>query len=506
MPDRHGAPGLVVHEAPAVQLTQVPEPLHTWLVPQVVPADTFVGLSTQVCAPVLQEVTPCLHRFGFVEQLAPATQPMQAPEPLHTWFVPQTVPPGSLPAASMHVCAPVLQEVTPSLQKVGFVVHEEPAVHDTQLPLLLHTWLVPQLVPADFWLPSMHVWLPVLHEVMPLKQAELGLVVQLAPAVQPMHPPEPLHTWLEPQLVPAGFGLPSTHCWLPVLQEVMPFAHAALGLVVQDCPAVQATQLPAALHTWLVPQLVPAALGLPSMHTEVPVLHEVMPLKQAELGLVLQAWFAVHDTQLPEPLHTWLLPQLVPAVLLPESTHVWLPVLQEVVPVRQMPGLLVQAWPEVHATQPPEPLHTWLVPQLVPAGSFPVASMHTCAPELHDVVPSLQVVGLVVHDWPAVHETQLPEPLHTWLVPQLVPAALFPESAQTWLPEVHVVWPVRQVLGLVVQLRPAVHETHAPLPSQTWLVPQLVPADLLAPSTQVVVPVLQLVVPCLQAVGFAVQF
>jgi hypothetical protein len=276
-PAEHGLSGFVVHEAPAVQLTHVPEPLHTWLVPQLVPPGMFAVPLIQVCAPVLQEVTPCLHRFGFVEQLAPATQPMQAPEPLHTWLVPQVVPAGSLPVASMHVCAPVLHEVTPSLQKVGFVVQLLPAVHDTQVPLLLHTRLLPQLVPVAFCEPLMHVWLPVLHEVMPLKHSELGLVVHEVPEVQPMHPPEPLHTWLVPQLVPAAFGVPSTHCWLPLLQEVMPFAHAALGLVVQDCPAVQATQLPEPLHTWLLPHVVPAAFGLPSMHTEAPVLQEVMP-------------------------------------------------------------------------------------------------------------------------------------------------------------------------------------------------------------------------------------
>jgi hypothetical protein len=276
-PTLQGALGLLAQLAPSVQAMHDPLPLQTRLVPHAVPPATLPVPSTQVCAPVLHEVMPCLHGVGLPAQLAPATQPMQEPEPLHTWFVPQTVPPGSLPAASMHVCAPVLQEVTPSLQKVGFVVHDEPAVHATQLPLLLQTWLVPQLVPADFWLPSTQVWLPVLHEVMPLKQAELGLVVQLAPAVQPMHPPEPLHTWLVPQLVPAAFGVPSTHCWLPVLHEVMPLAQAALGLVAQAWPAVQETQLPEPLHTWLVPQVVPAAFGLPSTHAEVPVLHEVMP-------------------------------------------------------------------------------------------------------------------------------------------------------------------------------------------------------------------------------------
>jgi len=40
-----------------------------------------------------------------------------------------------------------------------------------------------------------------------------------------------------------------------------------------------------------------------------------------------------------------------------------------------------------------------------------------------------------------------------------------------------------------VQLWPAVQLPQLPLPSQTWLVPQLVPPILLLPSAQVIAPV-----------------
>jgi hypothetical protein len=76
---------------------------------------------------------------------------------------------------------------------------------------------------------------------------------------------------------------------------------------------------------------------------------------------------------------------------------------------------------------------------------------------LHDVVPVRQMLGLVVHDTPAVQDTQLPEPSHTWLVPQLVPAGLFASSTHVVLPVLQLVLPVLQTLGLVSQACPAVH-------------------------------------------------
>lgn len=50
-------------------------------------------------------------------------------------------------------------------------------------------------------------------------------------------------------MVPCAFGVPSTHVCAPVMHEVTPLRQPGLGLVVQLPPAVQATQLPAAVHT-----------------------------------------------------------------------------------------------------------------------------------------------------------------------------------------------------------------------------------------------------------------
>ena len=102
---------------------------------------------------------------------------------------------------------------------------------------------------------------------------------------------------------------------------------------------------------------------------------------------------------------------------------------------------------------------------------------------------------------PAVQATQAPELLQTMLVPQPVPGDLLAPSTQVLAPVEHEIMPFLQMLGLVLQAAPAVQATQPPLPSQTWLVPQVVPAALLPPSTQVCAPVEQELVPFLQEVG-----
>src|SRR5438876_658523 len=102
--------------------------------------------------------------------------------------------------------------------------------------------------------------------------------------------------------------------------------------------------------------------------------------------------------QLPLPLQTWPLPQLVPPGAL-----VWV---QTGAPVEQLivPGLqVVPQVPDVQALQAPLPLHTMLVPHVVPAGAFVMSQ--TGAPVVQLAVPGLHVVP---HDAPAVQATQLP--------------------------------------------------------------------------------------------------
>jgi hypothetical protein len=100
-----------------------------------------------------------------------------------------------------------------------------------------------------------------------------------------------------------------------------------------------------------------------------------------------------------------------------------------------------------------------------------------------------------VQETPTVHDTQTPE-LHTRFVPQEVPLATFPDSAQTGAPVLHVVPPVRQGLPVTVQLAPTVQSPQTPVALQTLFVPQLVPAATSVPvSVQTGVPVVQACVP-----------
>ena len=94
-----------------------------------------------------------------------------------------------------------------------------------------------------------------------------------------------------------------------------------------------------------------------------------------------------------------------------------------------------------------------------------------------------------MHDWPAVQATHIPLPLQTRLVPQPMPGALLPPSVQVMPPVEQVVVPFRQAFGLPVHDWPAVQATQPPLPLQTMLLPQLVPAVFALPFTQVDIPV-----------------
>lgn len=122
MPALHGALGLVVHAWPATHAPQLPFASQTWPEPQVVPDILFVP-STHTEVPVVQLVMPLRQpAFGFVVHARFGVHMMQLPELLQTWLVPQEVPAARLPE-STQVCTPVVHEVTPVLQPgFGFVV------------------------------------------------------------------------------------------------------------------------------------------------------------------------------------------------------------------------------------------------------------------------------------------------------------------------------------------------------------------------------------------------
>jgi hypothetical protein len=161
------------------------------------------------------------------------------------------------------------------------------------------------------------------------------------------------------------------------------------------------------------------------------------------------------------------------------------------VPVRH--GLLgLQLPPLVQAVQTPA-LQTLFVPQSVPlARLVPVSEQVIDDPQL--MLPAWQ--GLAgVQDIEAVQEVQVPL-LQTMFVPQLVPLAAFADSVHTGLPVPQLMVPTRQGLPLIGQEAPVWQATQVPAPSQTLLVPQLVPGAAAVPlSLQTGAPVPQASVP-----------
>jgi hypothetical protein len=142
------------------------------------------------------------------------------------------------------------------------------------------------------------------------------------PQVPPVQTSLAVHSTPSSQPVPSDLAPPSMQAWAPDVQDVVPFLQALFGLLVHATPAAHATQTPAALHTRFVPQLVPGAFCVAvSRQVMMPVVQLVRPVRHGP-GLVVHAWFAVHDPQLPLPSQTRLVPQPVPPILLPPSTQV----------------------------------------------------------------------------------------------------------------------------------------------------------------------------------------
>jgi hypothetical protein len=285
-----------------------------------------VLVSTQVSVPVEQEPTPRTQGLGLVLQELPGEHPPQPP-PLQTWFVPQEVPLGSAVVVSTQVTVPVAQEVTPCTQRFGLVLHE-------------------------------------------------------VPAVQLVHAP-PLHTWLVPQGVPLVTGVEvSTQLALPLAQETVPWAQTK-GLVLQEPPAVQATQAPLELQTRFVPQEVPGVRGLAvSAQPGTPPAQVLVPCRQA-VGLVEQGSPTGHETHAPEGSHR---PpsQGVPASAVRGEVQVAPEVPQATLPVRQVPA--TQESPAVQSTQAPLAEHT-PPSHAVPAGTRPLPETQVGTPPVQERVP-----------------------------------------------------------------------------------------------------------------------
>jgi hypothetical protein len=403
---------LLALQFPAPSQVSAPEHDVTALLPQALPGALFPP-STHTDAPVVQDVTPDLQLLGFVVQARPAVQALHTPV-LQTRLVPQLVPSARDVPVSPQTALPVVQESVPVWQ-VLLGVHDWPLLHVVQVPAL-QTMLVPQDVPPALFPLSTQTCDPVEHDVVPSLQGLPGW--QALPAVQETHCPV-LQTRFVPHDVPSESEVfASTHVDAPVLQLNVPAWQGLAG--VQLPPAVQVMHAPPE-HTLLVPQDVPFGAFPDATQVEMPVEHDVVPVLQGSLGW--QDAPAVHAMQAP-PLQTWPVPQAVPSV------RFWLlsPQLmlgeQLVVPVWH--GLAgVQLRPDVQATQAP-PLHTFPVPHGVPFWTFPV-SRQTGAPVLQTVMPVRQALPVTAQLAPAAQETQLPLALQTMSVPHAVPAATFVE-------------------------------------------------------------------------------
>ena len=303
-----------------------------------------------------------------------------------------------------------MHEIAPTSQGFGRV-QVPPAVHETQLPAL-QTISIPHEVPSETAFPvSWQDIVPVWQLVVPVSHGLVG--VQLAPLVQEVHVP-PLHTLFVPHDVPSAAFPATVQTEVPVEQDVIPVLQRLLGW--QLMPAVQEAHVPA-LHTLLVPHDVPSATFPDATQAEVPVEQDVTPVLQRVLG-----WQVVPAVQAPQvpALHTLLVPQVVPlARFCPVSEQV-IAGEQAVMPAWQTLDA-VQASPAVQATHVP-PLQTMLVPQEVPFATFPDC-VQTGAPLLQTVVPVRQGALEIEQLAPTWQLTQIPVVPQTLFVPQLVPAA-----------------------------------------------------------------------------------
>jgi hypothetical protein len=371
----------------------------------------------QTAVPVSHWVVPVTHGLGLVVHDEAATHALQVPLPLQTPVATLMVmhaDPALRAAPFTHVGVPLEQSSVPWLQTLGFVEHELPATHATQLPLPLQTPAPPidsvQPVPGPFGAPLTQTLAPVAHETTPSKH-ESGLVVHVAPEVQATQVAMLLHTPASMLIVvhevPTVLDMPSTHVGVPDIQLSVPAAQG-LGFVPQAEFATQAMQTPEPSHTPDPPQ------------TLAPVAHETTPSKH-ESGLVVHEAPWVQGRQLP-PLQTPLPPplamQAVPASFGIASTQARPDALHCSVPRRQAEGLSVHRLPVEHATQV-NPTHT-PPSHAVPAGTMEML-VHWAPPLPHMVSPAVHSEGL--HTVPAVHARQFPVASHT-PPGQRVPAGL----------------------------------------------------------------------------------
>jgi hypothetical protein len=109
---------------------------------------------------------------------------------------------------------------------------------------------------------AMHVGTPPAHDSVPVSH---GLpVLQGVPAMHAPQPPSTMQMLLPPQPLP-GEALPmSVHTGPPLAQSMAPRRHAPAS---HEAASAHVTHDPPALHTWLLPHIVPGSSSPPVMQT-----------------------------------------------------------------------------------------------------------------------------------------------------------------------------------------------------------------------------------------------
>jgi hypothetical protein len=239
----------------------------------------------------------------------------------------------------------------------------------------------------------------------------------------------------------------------------------------QSRPAAQSTQVPL-LQTLSVPQVRPLSTFIAvSVHVGVPPPQVNVPLWHGFVGV--QAVPAAQATHEPLP-QTMPAPQVVPFGLLPESMQTAVPVLQEVMPLRHGWPDTAHACPAAQSTHMPD-RQTRSVPHAWPSVTAVVVSVQVGVPPAQDCIPTRQGFA----GWqaaPFVQVTHSPF-AQTRLVPQAVPAATLPASAQTGLPVAQAILPSLQGWPGRSQSVSTAHAMHVPVGEQTMPSPHGVPAD-----------------------------
>jgi hypothetical protein len=161
-----------VQAEPATQPTQAPTASQTWAEPQAVPGLASARVSTQVWAPVVQEVTPTWH--GSVgTQAFQGWQALHCPPPLQIPGAPPAATQVTVPAATgapPWQAGPPLHESVPLpwARQTFSGVQAVPGAQATQAPAASQTWPVAQVVPGLARVPvSAQVWAPVAQVVRP---------------------------------------------------------------------------------------------------------------------------------------------------------------------------------------------------------------------------------------------------------------------------------------------------------------------------------------------------